>query len=565
MSVWAVDLLADPAASELRSPGRRTRARPIGADRLVPVSVWALCTLFGVLLATSSVATPLFLAPDEFVHADLALRLADDPHYPEHDGRRIADAIKQVSIPYFGDSRDPNKTASGAPDKAGRGSIDALGGSEDDIGGTFNQQPQHPPLYYQSMALAIRLERALHPGEEPPALVTEVALLRLVNVVMVMFLPLAAWATAHRLDADRATALTAAVSMLLVPQLTHIGSTINNDNLLIALGAVLAVLLAGVVKGDRSARTSTLVAVVIGLALLTKGFAFFLLPWLAVSYLVAARRRATPRSGETDPTLLGLDRRTIVAGVVSGAGAAAISAWWWIGNRIRTGSFAPSLEETLLPTRPGFAPDVGFFVPRFGAYFTERFWGWFGLSSARMPLWAITLATVALLGLVVVGLTRPGGSLRRTDLVVGLAAVVPLGLFVVAHSWSIYARSGQAVFIQGRYLFAVLVPLMVVAASGLSRLVGRWAPPVTLVAALGLQALGFATMLDDFWGPRGAGLGEELRALVAWSAWPGEALGIGAVVGGLVVGATLAVLAHDLAPSGPPPQAPASSPVRSGQ
>ncbi len=548
-------------ASPASAPDRR-RAPAGRTDGRVPAAVWALCALFGVLLATSSVAAPLVLAPDEFVHADLALRLADDPHYPEYDGRRVAVAIKRVAVPYFGDdARDPDKPAAEASPRGDRLNINALGGSIDDVDGGFNQQPQHPPLYYQSMALFVRAERTVLPGTDPPALVTEVALLRLVNAALVVLLPLAAWATAHRLGADRRTAVTAAALVLLVPQLTHIGSAINNDNLLTALASVLAVLLAGVVRGDRRARTAALVAVVTGLALLTKAFAVLLVPWIAVAYLVAAHRRARARvpsaadarAGTTttgraadEPTWVGFDRRTVVVGAAAGLGAVLVSSWWWIGNRVRTGSFAPSLEGQLVPTQSGFTPDPGFFARRFGAFFTERFWGWFGLYSARMPLWVIGLATAALVAVAVVGLVRPARGLRRADLVVGLVPVACLGGFVAQHAWSLYARSGQTPFIQGRYLFAVVVPLVVVAAAGLVRLTGRAAVVVAVAVGLALHAVGFATMLDGFWGAPGEGVRGELEALVAWSAWPGRALAVGAVLAGLVAIAALVVVGREL-------------------
>jgi small subunit ribosomal protein S36 len=507
--------------------------------RTVPAAVWGLTALFAVLLAVSSVAAPLFHAPDEFVHADLVLLLADDPHYPEHDGRRTAAAVKRVAIPYFGDdARAPDKAAADAPPKAGRPNINVLGGSGDHEEGSFNQQPQHPPLYYQALALALRVERRVLPGAEPPAAVTEIGLLRVLNAAMVVLLPLAAWATATRLGADRRTATTAAALVLVVPQLTHIGSTINNDNLLTALASVLAVLLAGVVRGDRSWRTAGLVAVVTGLALLTKAFALLLLPWIAVAYLVAARCAA--RRGERPLPV-------VVIGAATGVGAALISGWWWIGNQRRTGSFAPTLDEVLMPTVSGFEPDLEFFVRRFGAFFPERFWGWFGLYSARLPLWVIGLATAALLAVVAVGLLRPGGRLRRAHLAIGLLPVALVGAFVVQHAWSLYTRSGRTSFIQGRYLFPVIVPLMVVAAAGLSRLAGRWAPVAALVVGLALHALGFATMLDNFWGAPGDGLGGELRAMVAWSAWPGEALALGAAMAALVTVGAFVVIGRDLA------------------
>jgi small subunit ribosomal protein S36 len=509
---------------------------PTGRVR-VPRAVWALTVLFGVLLAVSSVAAPLFLAPDEFVHADLALRLADDPHYPEHDGRRTSVAVKRVAIPYFSpDARTPDKEADDAPPKSGRLDIHSLGGSGDDPTGGYNQQPQHPPLYYQLLGLVLRVERFVLPGGSPPALVTEVALLRLVNAAMVVWLPLAAWAVAHRLGARRATAVAAAALTLTIPQLTHIGSTINNDNLLVALAAGLSVLLAGVLRGDRSARTALVVGLVAGAAVLTKATAVLLLPWVAVVYLIAARRG---RDDGASP--LG----TVATGAISAAVVALLTGWWWIGNRRRTGSFAPSLEETLIPSQPGFEPDLWWFSKRFGAFFTERFWGWFGLYSARMPLWVIGAATVALVALVVLALVRRSPDASRADLVVQLLPAALLLAFVVQHAWSIYARSGQTPFIQGRYLFPAVVPLVVVAAVGLRRVAGTRAPLVALAAGLGLHLVGFATMLDHFWGAPGEALGGEVRALVAWSAWPGEALAVGALVAVVLAVVAVAVVVVD--------------------
>lgn len=500
----------------------------------VPAAVWAVTALFGVLLVVSSVAAPLFHAPDEFVHADLALALVDDQHYPSYDGRRVSASVKRVAIPYFGpDARNPDKSANAAPSKDGRLDVNALGGTEGDPGGLYNQQPQHPPLYYQSLALFLRAERKVLPGTSPPALVTEIAVLRLLNAALVLPLPLAAWAVATRLGGDRRVGTTAAALMLAVPQLSHIGSTINNDNLLTMLAAALAVLLAGVVRGDRSWRTAALIALVTGLALLTKAFALLLLPGIAVAYLVAARR-----AGRWWPTL--------ARATAAGAGAAVISGWWWIGNQVRTGSFAPNLDSVLVGEQPGFDPDIGFFLARFGAFFPSRFWGWFGLYSARVPLWIVGLATAALIGLVVLGMVAPVDRLRRSDLVVGLVPVGCFAVFVGQHAWSLYAMSGRTPFIQGRYLFPTLVPVMVVAAAGLVRVARRAAAAVAVVVGLLLHLVGFATMLDGFWGAPTDGVVDELRALVAWSAWPGETLAVGAALGAVVVAGALAIIGLDL-------------------
>ena len=55
-------------------------------------------------------------------------------------------------------------------------------------------------------------------------------------------------------------------------------------------------------------------------------------------------------------------------------------------------------------------------------------------------------------------------------------------------------------------------------------------------------------MLDQFWGAPGEGVVDEVRALVAWSAWPGEALAVGAVVA-TVVGVAAVVVVIDRPPT----------------
>src|SRR5690606_33542343 len=115
--------------------------------------------------------------------------------------------------------------------------------------------------------------------------------------------------------------------------------------------------------------------------------ALLLLPWIAVAYLVAARRAAR-RGGRPLPV--------VATGALTAVVVALLSGWWFLGNRRRTGSLSPTLEETLIPDDPGFSPDAWWYAKRFVAFFVERFWGWFGLYSARMPVWVIGAATLAL-------------------------------------------------------------------------------------------------------------------------------------------------------------------------
>jgi 4-amino-4-deoxy-L-arabinose transferase-like glycosyltransferase len=414
--------------------------------------------------------------------------------------------------------------AADAPNRATRPAWDDEGG--DASTGRLNQMPQHPPLYYQLMASVLRVERAVLGG--PASLDRELALLRLANVVLVAPLPLLAWWAAARFRAGRSVAVAAAVAVLAVPMLTHIGSVLNNDNLLVLLGSVAAALLTGVARGDRSRGTAVALGVVTGLALLTKASAIVLPPAIVAAYLagsapaVAGGRRAL---------------RSVLAPLgMAAVATAAVAGWWYVGTRARTGSFTPSIERdryTAALAPEGFRPDPGAFADELVGNLVQRFWGSFGWYSVRFWAPVAVLATVVVAGLVVTALVPRrgvGGSDRwqRASLLVPFVGLV---VVVAARAWSLYAASSLFQFLQGRYLFPGIVGVLVLAAAGLVRVAGRWAPVAAVGAAVELQGEGVRRSLDVWWGGPGVGPFDQLRAMVAWGSWPGPVVAAGAVAG----------------------------------
>lgn len=281
---------------------RSPRSRSASGAR-VPAVVLAATVAFGALAALWSVVVPLLEAPDEPDHLALVLHLADGNPYPEYDGLQSQAALFRMcrtyvssirACPREGEVVSPTAMRrhplADAPPKAGRPAWDDNGGG---VGvGALNQMPQHPPLYYQLMASVLRVERAINGG--PWSLDRELALLRLANVALVAPLPLLAWWAARRFGLDQATAIGACFALFAVPMLTHIGSTLNNDNLLTLCGAVLVALLAGVLRGDRSLRTALAVGAVIGLGLLTKAFAVIFPPLALLAYVIGSTSPGRP-------------------------------------------------------------------------------------------------------------------------------------------------------------------------------------------------------------------------------------------------------------------------------
>ena len=550
----------------------RTRVR-------VPAAVLAATFAFGALAALWSVVAPLAEAPDEPAHLALVLYLADGHSYPDYDGVHNQQAIVRLCATYAAATRacprkgepvTPTSTRrhprADAPDKASRPAWDDAGGAAPL--GQLNQMPQHPPLYYEAMATVLRVERAVHGG--PWSLDRELALLRLVNALVVMPIPLLAWWAAKRVGLDHTTAVTASVLTLGLPMLTHIGSTLNNDNLLTVLGAGIVALVAGVLGGgrsSRSARTAVAIGTLAGLGLLTKSFAVVFLPFIALGYLIGLR---ADRSEVGRRPVLDRFRPAAIPLAIAGGVTALLSAWWYIRVRVRTGHFAPSVEDDRLTTAlrpPGFHAHLWPFVREYGRDLDERFWGSFGWYTVRFSTgftYALTAVLAAALVMAFVSgrvrtarrdAVRPEPARRDDDtldgpssiaLLVLLLPVAALLAVVFQHAWSLHVRTSKFQFLQGRYLFAGITGVAVVAAIGVVRWAGRWAPLGALAAAGALQAWGLWRCLVGWWGGPGLGPRGQVRALAAWSGWPGAFVGLIFVAAAVGAAALVAAVLADL-------------------
>jgi len=516
--------------------GPEAAPRSIGVPRAVAATV----ALFACLAATWSVVAPLAEAPDEPAHLALVLHLADGGAYPDYDGLNSQRSVYRLcrehaaatrACPRSGEVATPTSyrrhPRAEAPLEADRPAWDDGDGADPES--VVNQMPQHPPLYYQAMATVLRVERAL--TGDSWSLARELALLRLVNVALVTPLPWLAWCAARRMGLREPGPLTAAIAVAGVPMLTHIGSTLNNDNLLTLLGGVLVALLAGVARGDRSLRTALLVGLTCGLAALTKAFGLAFPVAAAIAYAVGARAPTSEDTATNDDTATYEDAdrpRTVgavAATAIVGALTLLVSGWWYVGNRLRHGRFTPTTEDARLTTAdrpPGFDPSVVDFLGRFAGDLNRRFWGAFGWYTIRFPWWLALIATVAVAAVAVVALlpstrTTPASVRQRATL---LAPVGLLGAMVLIRAWDLHVRTGTHPFIQGRYLFAGLVGVAVLAAIGVVRLAPRRAPWVVLGFAALLQGEALRRAVPGWWGGPGVGPGGQVRALAAWSGWP---------------------------------------------
>ncbi|HYT10197.1 MAG TPA: glycosyltransferase family 39 protein [Mycobacteriales bacterium] len=505
----------------------------------VPAPVRAAVLAHAAVLVLSVFAWPVHRAPDEPQHVDLVVAVADGAAVPWPDPGRLRQSrgisagvdLYARGQPVFLAAQAPGRWPSWA----------SAGGAAP--GPQPNQLVQHPPLYY----LLLGAPLALLPGwpDWPYDVLLDV--LRLASALILVPLPLLAWAAARRLVGDVPIAAACGVAMLGVPHLQHIGASVNNDGLLIVLAAAVTVPLVGVVRGDTRWRTAGLVGVLTGGALLTKGTALVLLPVVGAAYLLAWRRTS----------LL----RTVRAAVVAAGLAVGLGGWWWIRNKLRYGAVQPNgliADQTLLGRRPvltSAAESGARFVSQFARRMSENFW----LEPAVRPRppfvswtsWALSLLAAALLLAGSVAAVRARGAHRLRLSEVGWLLLPAAGILtiVLSGSWAAWKISLLPSGQQGRYLYPASVGLALLVALGLHALAGRRVVLATAACAATLQAVMGAVVVTQSWLPRtGDPLASRLwaawRGWDAWSPLPWPALALLLLTAAGTLGALVAVAAR---------------------
>jgi 4-amino-4-deoxy-L-arabinose transferase-like glycosyltransferase len=485
----------------------------------VPRTVWLVTALWGSLLIGASLVWPMTYGYDEPQHIDMAYVYSASPFHFYGPGELLptkANIGMQSLQPGYPPRRPFGATPT--PPRGERPSFAELGGHQPSQHSQPNQMVQHPPLYYWTAAVVLRL-----PGVSHLAWDLQVWLMRLLSVLYLLPVPALCWATARRLlaaedDPDRGThlAVLAAVVPLTVPNLIRDGSSVTNDSLLILATSVLLYLLSRVLTGDLSRRTATWVAASLAVALLTKGFALVLPPVVLAAYLARAYQlRARRPADGTSPV------RAVATPLGIAAAGGVVGGLWWLRNLIefhavQPDGFGPGYQEVLFgppDNRGALRP----FVSGFTRAFAKRLWGGIGLADDPSPGPVIVYGwlVAVLLGLIAAFVVRACRGDRARFAVLLSSIVVTTGL-VAAGSYHDFRRWSDAIRgAQGRYLYHLIVVVAAVAAIGWVRAVPprgrRVLVPAVLLAAVATNAVAWLMLLRSWYAP-GSGLG--LRALL---------------------------------------------------
>jgi small subunit ribosomal protein S36 len=476
----------------------------------------ATATWIAILVAYS-LLVPLFRAPDELQHVDLVIASRTTPGYGDFDSTfvdaRVAAGAAIVGRPALAST---GQTAD-ALERQLRPTLDELGPAAP---AGRNQQTQHPPLYYTSLGAVSTVVTTMIPGERTWSFDRLVYLLRMLNVALLAGVPAITYLTGRRLGVSVRSSVLACLLVIAVPQLAHIGSSVNNDNMTVLLASLATLGAAAVTTGDLRRRRALGLGAVVGLALLTKATAFVLAPMVVLAYALHLRTDA---------------RLAVIRLAQAGGVALALGGWWWVKNVVQHGSVQPSDPFWLVPQ--DVDPVVGDWAERFFYLLPVRFWGHFGLLEVKLNRTLVTVGTTIVLGSMLVALARTKTRAKAAVVLIPLAGSL---LLVARKTWSRYLLVGRPIpGIQGRYLFVGIVGMMVSVGQAVEALPARarrHAPLAGAALVVTMHGAAVAQLVRRFWGPPVTSWLSRLRPMQAFSPLP-------AVLTDLVVAGAVAAVA----------------------
>lgn len=480
------------------------------AARHHPIVWWVVALKLAFALAFTVVAPP-YRGPDESKHVD-RVRATTYGYTDPAEARLKAQAVERTERLVSPDGSQmlppPPVREEDATARGDRPTFAELAGFRSRF---WNTQFQHPPLYYDVVSGTSGVVMGFLPADVW-TWDREVYLYRLFSVLLGAALPLLASAAALALGLSRLQAAVAAAFLLLLPGATFLGAVVNNDALLVPLTALATTAVLRYLRGGGAA-WAYVAAAAAGGGALTKSTAALLVPWVGIAVAWEALRRR--RRGDRTTVV----RTLAVTGVLLVAGLS-----WHLANAIRYGDPQPSPDRDYL--RLGLETSFLDFVPTWATQVTTSFWGRPLSRFDNVTLaWPITHLLTALLAVAVLAaLWRAPRALRRPLWLMAGVGAVQLAV-LGGSNLRAYYRYTYVTAAQGRYLYPLLVPAALLVAVACGRLVHRVGWLSTRVVAVALAAIGVAlhlelarSMIAGWWA--GAGAGDKIAALLAWSPLP---------------------------------------------
>lgn len=311
----------------------------------------------------------------------------------------------------------------------------------------FSYEDWQPPVYYALLTPIFWLTDG------------DLISLRMASFAISLFTAYLVWAIVRQLWPERPwRAYTALAFFLFLPQHLSIMATLNNDTLaelLIAATLWLTLPWLNINAPEPTNRQLIFQSIILGLALTTKGTAYFLAPLLAIALLWRYRRDGR---GALRPAVLLFMPAWIIASL------------WWRYNLTTYGGgdlLAMNVHDAVVTGQPRTAQwitDLGLlpYLRRFITTTFNSFWGQFGWMSVPMPTWVyqpLWLFTFLILTGIIYHLRhlKPPYTRYTHHALLLLNFLAALGLYLFYNLTFVQH--------QGRYLFPALIPLAAAVAS----------------------------------------------------------------------------------------------------
>ncbi len=432
------------------------------------IAALAIVVAFILIASIYSVVTPLWEAPDELGHFAYVIELARYGRLPMQEKGGPGEAHQPplyymlgaiVALPF-------NLAYDTAPYRYDR-MLEGAG-----MGGTDKSYSLHgsaETFPWEGTALAFHAVRLLSVA---------------IGAGTVLFTMLAGWLIFPR---RRSIGALAGALVAFNPQFLFLSGSVNNDNLLnLAMAALLYESLRILLQQERM-RQWVVIAIWSSVAVLTK-LNIVTLGVVVATLLIVSTVRKGLSAGRTRS----IKRLATVIGII-GAAVVVTCGWWFIRNQIVYGdplgwnAFIAAFEWIFRKTPPQWGDVAGFF-----SFEYQSFWGMFGWINIPSPSWVYlgfgVVSALGALGCVIWAvrqLRARSGPVRAEFWLVAFLAMA----FVVQEAYMLaYILRFVYTFYQGRYLFIVIAPIMLLLSLGLHEILpklddGLRATAIALTAA----------------------------------------------------------------------------------
>lgn len=423
---------------------------------------WLVAALLLLTLARGlvwTVATPPWQAPDEPSHASYAEHLREHPS--PFAGRvffsvGLRESLTQAQLEDISHVGEYSGVLAQGELAARRHAIESISDKDAGTRSWFEAAAGgYPPTYYLLGGTAMRLVDAAG-----GSYLAQIQSLRILSVLLTTIALALQIGVLQELLGRGMRAIAGGAIIALMPMYAHIFSSFNPDVLMAVWFS--GALWASLVITRRGASIGPVAGLVgcVAFGLVTKPTAFAMVPLaLLVAVIVLVRNR-----GERSRR-----RRAVLAAVAAVAAVTPLVIFTRLDDPIGTASELASTGTRSLSI-DAIRSYANAFMDMFMKLYHTSFWGSFGWLDTpfRPELYRsfLFLAIVAFAGLIVRVVVR-----RRIPLrwVVALTPALALGALLVAIEFTTFS-SGSGMFIQGRYLYPVIVVLVAAYVSGITAL-----------------------------------------------------------------------------------------------